>query len=774
MRRLIAGLVLAAAVLAWPRDARGQDTNAFVDCPPPPAGATAQRFLGTTLEPVPGKPDATRIHLTGDVVLPCGDTTLSADEVVFDESTDIVEATGHVHLQRNDLSIYGDRAVLNRKTRLGTFYNAQGSAQLGEKPDQKSLFGTLEPDVYFWGDQIARTGEDVYQLTDGGFTTCVQPSRRWEITSSKGTIRLDHSVVMRNVLLKVKDVPFLYLPAFYYPINKEDRATGFLLPQYGSSTQLGTSLSNAFFWAINRSQDATFYHDWYSKAGQGVSSDYRYVASPGSQGEISFHLLDQHAVTDAGSGTETPGKRRYQLNGSANQALPHGFRVYGRADYFSDAATQQLYQDVYDYSQRTRSFSAAMSGSVKGLRIGTTVDQQDLFYGTQPGQRSGHAPSLTIGLGDKPIGKTKIYFGASGEAAYIVRQNDLDDPTTDRSLWRFDASPTIRAPLSTLPYLSATGTASWRITRWLETLDPLTQQVVPVAMNRQLFQMTAQVTGPVFSRVFQTPNNGYAERFKHVIEPSFSITRTTPFADFDRVIVNDYAVDGIVGGTTSIQYQLTNRLLARRKTSDAAPGSSSVIREILSVDLAQTYYSNALASVYDAAYQTGSTTSAPSPFSALQLRVNSRPTDTASAQFQMSIDPKYRAIQTLNASGTLDSSHVQVTAGWTKREAIEGSPDYPEALADHYLNASTAIKTRDNHIGGSYIFYFDVKDASFLQQRVMVYYNSQCCGISVDWQTITTPLLSIPSDRRLGISFTLAGIGSFANPLGSFGGSSAR
>ncbi|HWB30112.1 MAG TPA: putative LPS assembly protein LptD [Vicinamibacterales bacterium] len=766
MSRLTAGLVLAAAVLAWPRDARGQDANAFLGCPPPPAGAPVQRFLGAV-------PDATRIHLTGDVVLPCGDTTLSADDVVYDRTSDIVEATGHVHLQRNDLSIYGDRAVLNRKTRMGTFYNAQGSAQLGEKPDQKSLFGTAEPDVYFWGEEIARVGEDVYQLTDGGFTTCVQPSRRWEITSAKGTVRLDHSVVMRNVLLKVKDVPFLYLPAFYYPINKEDRATGFLLPQYGSSTQLGTSLSNAFFWAINRSQDATFYHDWYSKGGQGFSSEYRYVATPGSQGQVSYHMLDQHVAT-AGESSATSAQRRYQLNGSANQELPHGFRVYGRADYFSDAATQQLYQDIYDYSQRTRSFSAALSGSLKGFRIGTTVDRQDLFYGAQPGQRSGHAPSLTLGMGDRPIGKTKIYVGASGEATYIVRQNDLDDPTTDRSLWRFDASPTIRAPLSTLPYLSATGSASWRITRWLETLDPITQEVVPVAMNRQLFQMTAQVTGPVFARVFQTPDNGYAERFKHVIEPSFSITRTTPFADFDRVIVNDYAVDGIVGGTTSIQYQLTNRLLARRKTSGGTPGSSSVIREILSVDLSQTYYSNALASVYDPSYQTGAITSEPSPFSALQLRVSSRPTDTASAQFRMSIDPKYRAIQTLNASGSLDSSHVQVTAGWSKRLTIEGSPDYPEEFADNYLNASTTIRTSDNRVGGSYVFNFDVKDASFLQQRIVAYYNSQCCGISFDWQTITTPLLSIPSDRRLGISFTLAGIGSFANPLGSFGGSSAR
>ena len=38
---------------------------------------------------------------------------------------------------------------------------------------------------------------------------------------------------------------------------------------------------------------------------------------------------------------------------------------------------------------------------------------------------------------------------------------------------------------------------------------------------------------------------------------------------------------------------------------------------------------------------------------------------------------------------------------------------------------------------------------------------------------VKTPLLvnrGVPNDRRLSLSFTLAGIGSFSNPLGSFGG----
>ena len=65
-------------------------------------------------------------------------------------------------------------------------------------------------------------------------------------------------------------MPVLYLPMIYYPIREDERATGFLLPTYGTSTVRGQSISNAFFWAINRSTDATFFHDWFTNTGQGA------------------------------------------------------------------------------------------------------------------------------------------------------------------------------------------------------------------------------------------------------------------------------------------------------------------------------------------------------------------------------------------------------------------------------------------------------------------------------------------------------------------------
>ena len=102
--------------------------------------------------------------------------------------------------------------------------------------------------------------------------------------------------MLTNTILRVKGVPVMYLPIFYYPIQEDDRATGFLLPIYGTSTVRGQSISNAFFWAINRSQDATFVHDWYSKTGQGFGGEYRYELGGGNRGNAAVNLLNEHAA----------------------------------------------------------------------------------------------------------------------------------------------------------------------------------------------------------------------------------------------------------------------------------------------------------------------------------------------------------------------------------------------------------------------------------------------------------------------------------------------
>ena len=77
----------------------------------------------------------------------------------------------------------------------------------------------------------------------------------------------------------------------------------------------------------------------------------------------------------------------------------------------------------------------------------------------------------------------------------------------------------------------------------------------------------------------------------------------------------------------------------------------------------------------------------------------------------------------------------------------------------------------------TYSFNYDLRRDTFLQQRYLGYYNAQCCGFGVEYQTYNFAnysTVAIPQDRRFNVSFTLAGIGTFSNFLGAFGGQSTR
>jgi hypothetical protein len=327
-------------------------------------------------------------------------------------------------------------------------------------------------------------------------------------------------------------------------------------------------------------------------------------------------------------------------------------------------------------------------------------------------------------------------------------------------VWRFDTSPSITTPLGSLPYLSGNASANWRFTRWLQQND--NGRIVPVALNRQILELQARVVGPRLSRVFQTPESGYAERLKHLIEPSFSIRRSTAFRLADRIIPND-GVDNIVGGTTQLDYGLTNRLLARRRLG----GEAGVIREILTVNLSQSYYSNALAAAVDPQNSTGTL---PSPFSPLRFNATTRPIEGALAEFQLQVDAQHRTITSMTTRGTLDRERVNLSAGWSRYF----SPELPQSATSRTLSDSldsnVRLRSRSNRFGGSYGMSYDIKNRTLVSQSIAAFYNSQCCGVNMEWQSSARPLGFVQSNRQFNIGFTLAGIGTFSNPFGSFGG----
>jgi LPS-assembly protein len=716
--------------------------------------------------------DADRIRLMREVEVegekgsPNEGQKFFADDLELNTRTGELTASGNVVFSTADARIAADSVVFNTRTKLGTFKNASGIAALGERGERdRSMFGTMEPDIYFYGEVIEKIDIDKYRITRGAFTTCVQPTPRWEIASRNSIVNLHDYALLNNAVIRVKDVPVFYLPIMYYPIQDDDRATGFLMPTYGRSTYRGQSISNAFFWAIGRSQDATFFHDWFLSRGQGAGTEYRYIESAQSQGNFRFYRLDENANTE--NGVSNPDRTAYQLQANVTQALPGGLRGRMRVDYFSDITAQQLYNNnLYQQTFSTRSFGGGVSGAWRGLSVSGQYQRNENFFNSTNSFVSGQAPGVTASFTGRRLGSLPLYASVNTDLSSVVWEQKSGDRVLDFGLGKFDLLPSIRAPLSRLPFLSVNASIGYRITYFTESIVAREQVEEPV--TRKYADMRTEVVGPVFTRVFN-PQNRFADRMKHVFEPNFTLQRITSIDNLPS-IPTTASYEYIVGGTTRIGYGLTNRLLVRRPAAQGADrNQAGPPREMLTVGINQSYYSNELASPFDQAYGFSSLYRPPSNFSTVALTVRAMPVDPVGMDFRMEYDPiaTERNLVGFGLNGVVRMNAVDASAGWSRQNYQSGN----QFTSNNYIQQSTRFHLAGTRVGGLVQFNYDIGRSTMLNKRVVANYSAQCCGVSVEFQSFNYPGgFVVPQDRRFNFSFTLAGIGSFSNFFGSFGG----
>ena len=296
--------------------------------------------------------------------------------------------------------------------------------------------------------------------------------------------------------------------------------------------------------------------------------------------------------------------------------------------------------------------------------------------------------------------------------------------------------------------------------------------IVDRGLNRYYFTTQAQALGPLFNRIWDTPDNGYAEKFKHSIEPYLNLTYTSSIDNFDQIVKS--GTDVVVGGV-QYNYGVNNRFYAKRR---GLPGQVSQSREIAAIELTQTYYTNQTASQFDSRYVSILNAPPQSNFSPIALTVRGTPTNDINATMRAEFDSRYHSLRTISANGTYAwSGMLQTTVGWSKQPVVlqllppslQLNPPKPA----EFVNISSNIHTKDNRVGTIYSFNYDVVNGYFVQQRISAFYNSQCCGIAMEYQAYNYGASSfavIPADHRFFLSFTLAGLGNFSPFNGALSG----
>ena len=101
------------------------------------------------------------------------------------------------------------------------------------------------------------------------FTTCDyrkdDKCPPWELTAKE--IRHDNiqkTIYYKNAIIRVYNVPIFYSPILSYPDPTVKRRSGFLIPSYTDTKNLGSGINLPYFWAIDEDKDFTFQNKLYA------------------------------------------------------------------------------------------------------------------------------------------------------------------------------------------------------------------------------------------------------------------------------------------------------------------------------------------------------------------------------------------------------------------------------------------------------------------------------------------------------------------------------
>ena len=224
--------------------------------------------------------DNGKITAKGNVELYYGNYTLLADSVIYDRNANTLTAVGNVRIKDPDGAVItADHITLTDDFRDG-FIDA---LRLVTKDDTRIV-----------AQSASREAGNVTVFEKGWFTPCKvcedNPDKApaWRVRAGKIIHRRDQATITyRNAFFDFWGVPVLYVPWFQMADPTVKRKSGFLMPVYSHSNELGTTVQVPYYFALSDHYDFTFAPMYTENAGTLLIGNWRQrLASGGYNVEL--------------------------------------------------------------------------------------------------------------------------------------------------------------------------------------------------------------------------------------------------------------------------------------------------------------------------------------------------------------------------------------------------------------------------------------------------------------------------------------------------------
>lgn len=179
--------------------------------------------------------------------------------------------SSNYNLPNND-NFYFSSGIINLK-------NLNFKATDTEIKIHKDIFDNSENDPRIKGVSSSRNGE-ITIINKGVFTSCKKSENcpPWAIQANE--IKHDkkkNEIYYKNAILKVYDIPVLYLPKFFHPDPTVTRKSGILKPVLNNSNVTGSSFTLPYYHVISEGSDITLAPTIFDRGAKLFQNEYRKI-----------------------------------------------------------------------------------------------------------------------------------------------------------------------------------------------------------------------------------------------------------------------------------------------------------------------------------------------------------------------------------------------------------------------------------------------------------------------------------------------------------------
>lgn len=317
------------------------------------------------------------VTATGDVELVQGDRILRADKMVYHLDTDTVEAIGNISLldEYGNVS-FSEYVTLSRDMKDGFIH---------------SLLALLADGSRFTASEARRENGVKTTMTDATYTPCkvceIDPKPLWQIKADKVVHNTEtKSIDYKNARLEFAGVPLAWSPIFSHADPTVKRKSGFLRPNYGFDSDMGTFVEGGYYFGnISPDKDATLRIRPTTEAGVLVQGEWRQRFK---DGRIEIEASGAHSDRTEDNGTIDEGRNRGHIFADGRFDLDSKWR----AGFDVERASDKEYLRLYDISKEnvleSEAFAERLSGrdytrisamNFQDVRLGNRPDQPDLL-----------------------------------------------------------------------------------------------------------------------------------------------------------------------------------------------------------------------------------------------------------------------------------------------------------------------------------------------------------------------------------------------------------